>query len=66
MRKADSDVFCSGGSAAAAGELVAASNAQLMGYLFILELDFLRGREKLKAPVHTLLSGQHASLATAA
>lgn len=27
-----------------------------MGYLFILELDFLKGRDKLTAPVHTLLS----------
>ena len=26
-----------------------------MGYLFILEIDFLRGRDKLNAPVHTLL-----------
>jgi adenine phosphoribosyltransferase len=26
-----------------------------MGYLFILEIDFLKGRDKLKAPVHTLL-----------
>lgn len=29
-----------------------------MGYLFILELDFLNGRDQLDAPVHTLLSGQ--------
>lgn len=27
-------------------------------YLFILELDFLKGREKLKAPIYTLLSEQ--------
>jgi adenine phosphoribosyltransferase len=26
-----------------------------MGYLFILEIDFLKGRDKLNAPVHTLL-----------
>jgi len=26
-----------------------------MGYLFILELDFLKGRDKLNAPVETLL-----------
>lgn len=30
----------------------------LLGYVFIMELDFLKGREKLDAPVHTLLSGQ--------
>jgi len=27
-----------------------------------MELDFLKGREKLNAPVHTLLSGQEESL----
>lgn len=30
----------------------------LLGYVFILELDFLKGREKLDAPVYTLLTGQ--------
>lgn len=30
----------------------------LLGYVFILELDFLKGREKLDAPVYTLLSSQ--------
>ena len=29
-----------------------------MAYVFILELDFLKGREKLDAPVYTLLSSQ--------
>ena len=47
-----------GGSAAAAGSLVKQSGGSLLGYLFILELDFLKGRDKLDAPVHTLLSGQ--------
>jgi adenine phosphoribosyltransferase len=31
---------------------------QLLGYVFILELDFLKGRDKLDAPVYTLLTGQ--------
>lgn len=26
-----------------------------MGYLFVLELDFLKGRDMLTAPVYTLL-----------
>jgi adenine phosphoribosyltransferase len=26
-----------------------------MGYLFILEIEFLKGRDKLNAPVETLL-----------
>lgn len=30
----------------------------LLGFIFILELEFLKGREKLSAPVYTLLSGQ--------
>jgi adenine phosphoribosyltransferase len=28
----------------------------------MMELDFLHGRDKLDAPVHTLLSGQEESL----
>ena len=47
-----------GGSAAAAGSLVRQLGGELMAYVFILELDFLKGREKLDAPVHTLLSSQ--------
>jgi len=45
-----------GGSAQAAGTLVANLGADLLGYLFILELDFLKGRDKLNAPVQTLLT----------
>jgi adenine phosphoribosyltransferase len=44
-----------GGSAAAAGQLVESLGGSLLGYLFILEIDFLKGRDKLNAPVHTLL-----------
>lgn len=47
-----------GGSAAAAGSLVEKLGGTLVGYVFILELDFLKGRDKLTAPVHTLLSSQ--------
>jgi len=49
------DIIATGGSAQAAGALVEKLGAKLMGYLFILEIDFLKGRDKLKAPVHTLL-----------
>ncbi|KAI4193376.1 MAG: hypothetical protein LQ350_008346 [Teloschistes chrysophthalmus] len=52
------DIIATGGSAAAAGSLVKKLGGHLLGYLFILELDFLKGREKLDAPVHTLLSSQ--------
>jgi adenine phosphoribosyltransferase len=51
-----------GGSAAAAGTLVRKLGGQLVGYLFLMELDFLKGRDKLDAPVQTLLSGQEEAL----
>lgn len=51
-------MWCIGGSAAAAGSLVNQLGATLLGYVFIMELDFLKGREKLDAPVYTLLSSQ--------
>ncbi|KAH8813101.1 phosphoribosyltransferase-like protein [Xylogone sp. PMI_703] len=50
------DIIATGGSAAAAGNLVEQLGGKLMGFLFILELDFLKGRDKLNAPVYTLLS----------
>lgn len=50
-----------GGSAAAAGSLVERLGGTLLGYIFILELDFLNGRDKLQAPVYTLLSSQEKS-----
>jgi len=49
------DIIATGGSAQAAGKLVEQLGGNLMGYLFILELDFLKGRERLNAPVATLL-----------
>ncbi|KAL8693003.1 MAG: hypothetical protein Q9224_003843 [Gallowayella concinna] len=55
------DIIATGGSAAAAGSLVKKLGGSLLGYIFILELDFLKGRDKLDAPVHTLLSSQEKS-----
>ncbi|KAF1830289.1 adenine phosphoribosyltransferas-like protein 1 [Decorospora gaudefroyi] len=52
------DIIATGGSAAAAGSLVKKLGGEVMGYLFILELDFLKGRDKLDAPVYTLLASQ--------
>jgi adenine phosphoribosyltransferase len=51
------DVYI-GGSASAAGALVQRLGGILSGYVFILELEFLKGRDKLNAPVYTLLSSQ--------
>lgn len=52
------DIIATGGSARAAGELVGKCGAQTLEYVFMLELDFLHGRDKLDAPVFTLLSSQ--------
>jgi len=47
-----------GGSAQAAGTLVKKLGGDLLEYIFMMELDFLKGRDKLNAPVFTLLKGQ--------
>lgn len=47
-----------GGTAAAAGALIRRVNGNLLGYAFLMELDFLKGRKNLDAPVYTLLTGQ--------
>ncbi|KAI5200658.1 hypothetical protein AUEXF2481DRAFT_27451 [Aureobasidium subglaciale EXF-2481] len=54
------DIMATGGSAMAAGNLVSKIGGDIMGYLFLMELEFLHGRDKLNAPVVTLLSGQDA------
>lgn len=45
------DVLATGGTAEAAGRLIRARGAALVGFTFLIELDFLRGRERL--------SGEH-------
>lgn len=52
------DLIATGGSAAAAGKLVDRAGGELMGYLFLVELEFLNGRQKLGRPVHTVLESQ--------
>lgn len=49
------DIIATGGSAAAAGKLVRKLGGQLLGFVFLKELGFLKGRDKLDASVHTLL-----------
>jgi adenine phosphoribosyltransferase len=61
-RRLVADYRFTGGSAAAAGTLVRKLGGQLVGYLFLMELDFLKGRDKLDAAVQTLLSGQEEAL----
>jgi len=52
------DLIATGGSASAAGTLVEKCGGTLLGYVFIIELTFLKGRDKLNAPVYTLLESQ--------
>ena len=49
------DVLATGGTAAAAAELVKQFGATLVGAAVVIELDFLEGRKKLDVPVHSLI-----------
>lgn len=51
------DLLATGGTAAATGRLVEKLGGQLLGFAFLIELDFLRGREKLAG--HEVLSLIH-------
>jgi adenine phosphoribosyltransferase len=56
------DLLATGGTAEAAGKLVARCGAQVLAYLFVVELRDLKGRERLAgaaathAPVHSLVT----------
>ena len=41
------DLLATGGTAAAAAELIKAENGQVAGFSFITELNFLKGRERI-------------------
>lgn len=41
------DIIATGGSAAAAGQIVKQLGGNTLEYAFMLELDFLKGRDKL-------------------
>ena len=50
------DLLATGGTAEAAGKLVRSTGAEVVGFLFVVELAFLDGRKKLTgAPVDALV-----------
>jgi adenine phosphoribosyltransferase len=49
------DVIATGGTAAATGHLVGQLGAELAGYAFLVELTFLKGRDKLQGNVFSLI-----------
>jgi len=53
------DLLATGGTAAAAGRLVEKLGGKLLGFAFLIELDFLHGREKLSG--YNVLSLIHVS-----
>ncbi len=51
------DLLATGGTAAATGRLVTRSGGRLLGYAFLVELEFLKGRGKLAGtPIFSLLT----------
>ncbi|GLB33725.1 putative phosphoribosyl transferase [Lyophyllum shimeji] len=49
------DLIATGGSAKAAGELIAKQGGRTLEYLFIIELTFLKGAANLDAPVYSII-----------
>ncbi|ETW84375.1 hypothetical protein HETIRDRAFT_123964 [Heterobasidion irregulare TC 32-1] len=49
------DLMATGGSAKAAGELVAKLGGKTLEYLFVIELTFLKGGDKLDAPTYSVV-----------
>ena len=49
------DLIATGGTAAAAASLINKVGAQCVEACFVMELDFLNGKEKIDAPVYSVL-----------
>jgi adenine phosphoribosyltransferase len=49
------DLIATGGTAAAIAELVEKLGGEVIAYSFLIELTHLHGRERLRAPVHSLI-----------
>ncbi|KAF9482474.1 adenine phosphoribosyltransferase [Pholiota conissans] len=52
------DLIATGGSATAAGELVAKQGGKTLEYLFVIELLFLKAASKLNAPVYSVIQSE--------
>ncbi|KAJ3237582.1 adenine phosphoribosyltransferase [Chytriomyces hyalinus] len=50
------DLIATGGSAKAAGELVALNGGKTVEYVFFIELSFLKGRDVLDAPTYAVMT----------
>ena len=50
------DLLATGGTAWAAGKLDEGQKGKVVGFLSVIELAFLKGRERLAAPVEALLT----------
>jgi adenine phosphoribosyltransferase len=53
-----SDLIATGGSAAAAGELIKKAGGETLEYLFIVSLPFLKGGDKLDAPMYAMIEAE--------
>ncbi|KAF9469123.1 phosphoribosyltransferase-like protein [Collybia nuda] len=53
------DLIATGGSARAAGELVAKEGGKTLEYLFIIELTFLKARTQLDAPAYSIVQSDN-------
>jgi len=51
------DLLATGGTAAAAATLIDRVGAECVEACFLIELDFLKGREKLSVPVYSVIEG---------
>lgn len=49
------DVLATGGTAAATHQLCHNLGANVIGFSFFIEIEFLKGKEKLKSSIHSLL-----------
>ncbi|KAF8332803.1 adenine phosphoribosyltransferase [Cantharellus anzutake] len=49
------DVLATGGSAKAAGDLISACGGKTVEYIFVIYAAFLKGHEKLDAPVYNII-----------